>query len=1228
MPIDVQDPLGIESKTDDPLGIERDDPLGVGRGGPVDPSQVKLDPYQREEFERGKQDPFGARDTQLTEAIGQSLMPHIGTGTTAEQLADATLLPVRAAALPFTVIPKLGEVTEEIAADVGNSPAMLAWAMGAPYNPPYKPGQPIFGIPEFAPPRDPLESYGQAMAKQVAEMATPGNIGFLLAAKGMGEKVGAPKEPLKLDLRDLQRSMKENQIKERPIELPKEDVVPRPTEPPTPVKDLSQYGEKLYRESSIDEALEFIPGNKISRIVTGTDYVATSPELATGQGANKGVKLEFESKGLQGEPHTVKPGSEFVAQQGGGTEIRLGSSRQDASKNLSAITVAKDATGERSGLFTKLLTNLEAQGWSKTVNEDGSTTYRKPLPEQVPTEQAGATEPAPVLYPLEGENVKMRKSAERATESPDIPEPIQERVAEAPESFYKQQSMGKVEDAVAGMDESQLASVPRDSNLYTASRLELAKRMFQRGDNEGGYQVFVGLEKEGTRLGQLINQFKMLAGVNPAQIVTVLDKALTSKGKDPLTQPQRTRLLTLTEKGIEARKQLEAAKDAWTKNPTDENAALAEGMLGKADIADLNVQEFANQFQVQTVPATLKAVMQGNLLTPISEVANIFGNLSFLPFRAGTRAIATGLDLIDSFIRSKPREITVQPMRGTAEAAKGAMRGAAQIPAILKRGTGGAIKGETRAGLHPMRAWVKQFAENPDMPTEGGRLTFADRARLAIEGTVGIPAEVLLRGLGAGDAPFREAARARVIAAELSLQDVPKGQWSFAMKFPELFFDKATLERMQSDWQQAVFQRHSKTLDFMSQWIRGKGDWFDFAVATVAPYKLTPWNIIGETLSYNPLIASLRTAFEAKRGNAREAKINAGKFVVGSMLTAAGYWMYSKGILAPSLDEKDEAQKARLLAGDVLPPNHINITALRRALAGGDPRYKAGDKTVDIFRAGGLAGAMFYMTANIGRDFEKSRGQAGKGDLIASLLKNSTIEQARFGVNQSFLKGVAGLLQAVTEGTADNYAQSYAGSVLSIPLPNTLSALSRATRPYRVDVSDSVLSMLRQRLGVFGYDDYLPLKRDLWGRPIPETPDGSNAILYQFFDVTKSRRIPNDPVALELYRLWRNTADTSVIPSIPGHTVTMGGTTYVLDAAQRSRLAELVGKQRREIVELMVTNPEFQALPDERKIERLNQAYDRGLRLGKRQFAQEYAGKLIVKPERYGFKEPTSTPPP
>lgn len=956
--------------------------------------------------------------------------------------------------------------------------------------------------------------------------------------------------------------------------------------------------------------------------VTSLDPASGVALSATDSLINKleGMKFAESATGVYSLPHPQAIGAVGKAVWNTGIDIAIASVKagkqlkeaiDDALSYIKKNAKGFDETQVRQNLESLIEREMGTQPGMADTGKQAAPTAA-PSTERIQNNTSGTT----------SESVRMRNLSARGTQAPSVPKPVQERIGNAQESFYPQQSMAKVEDLVKGMTDQDLGAVTKDSDIYTAAKLEQASRLFDAGKNDSGYQIYQELSTELTRLGQVINQAKLLTGMRPENVIKVVNEGLKKAGKDVLNPEQSGRVLESSKKRVEAQKNLDQATEVWRKDPTDANAIAAEKALLESNEAALAEQRLAHRFQDRSMSSLLKSILQGNLLTPISQVANVVGNVNFAPFRGATRAIAAGIDMVDATIRNRPRQVSVGPVSGTKAAVSGAIKGLKQVPDIMMRGMGDVVKGEQRAGLHPLRAWVTQLAKNPDAPTVGGRIPIMDRAKLAIEGTLGIPAEMMLRGLGSGDIAFREAARARLISEHARLKNVPEGQRRMAQNFPELFFDRETMRRIDEETLGAIFQRHSKTLDHLLSWTKSKGDGFDLFLSTIAPYKMTPWNIVGEILSYNPIVAFAKTGWEAKKGNTRAAEMNAGKMVVGSTLILAGNWLYNKGLLAPSMDSRDEQQKARILAGEVLPPNHINVSGLKRALEGGDPAFQPGDETRDIFRGGGLAGSMFYLAANTGRDREIAEADDNP---TVDLIKNSTLEQARFGLNQSFLKGVVSLLDAVRDGEADNLLQSYAGTILSVPLPNTLSALSRAEREYKVDISadkmaKQVENVVRNRLGAFGMDDYLPLKRGLWGEPLRERPESANALVREFFDISKADQVTDDPVSLELYRLWRKTADTSVVPTPPEKTLTFARTTYNLSPEQRSRLTELVGNQRRDIVERLVVNPSFHELSDEGKIKMLHRVYDMGSEVGRAKFWMESGGQLTQKPEKAGFK--------
>jgi hypothetical protein len=165
-------------------------------------------------------------------------------------------------------------------------------------------------------------------------------------------------------------------------------------------------------------------------------------------------------------------------------------------------------------------------------------------------------------------------------------------------------------------------------------------------------------------------------------------------------------------------------------------------------------------------------------------------------------------------------------------------------------------------------------------------------------------------------------------------------------------------------------------------------------------------------------------------------------------------------------------------------------------------------------------------------------------------------------------------------------------------------------------------NQLRSRLGVFGADDKLPLKRDLWGRPIKETPEGNFPWLYQTLDVSKAQKIPQDDVALMLYGLWRRTGNSSVIPTPPDASIVIRGRKYQIEKEDLSRLQELVGTERHQLAERFLLNPNFLNKPLDSKVDLLSKVWSAGARRGTIQFWKERGATLEPKEAPSGFQTP------
>ncbi|SEQ47323.1 Endonuclease YncB, thermonuclease family [Sphingobium sp. YR768] len=116
----------------------------------------------------------------------------------------------------------------------------------------------------------------------------------------------------------------------------------------------------------------------------GTDNLmfADTPELATGQGANKGILFEFDAAPFVGRPQFNKPNMAMVWRNGMGEYSTNNVTQETMQGALKGFRIKGDALTampetERSRL-NMILGDLESQGWTAKPMEDGGTVWRRP----------------------------------------------------------------------------------------------------------------------------------------------------------------------------------------------------------------------------------------------------------------------------------------------------------------------------------------------------------------------------------------------------------------------------------------------------------------------------------------------------------------------------------------------------------------------------------------------------------------------------------------------------------------------------------------------------------------------------------------------------------------------------------------------------------------------------------------------------------------------------------
>lgn len=233
-------------------------------------------------------------------------------------------------------------------------------------------------------------------------------------------------------------STRPKEITLEPVLQPTTEVVaPSAEEVPAIESAPAEVEPGFYRETSVSDAIDLIPtGRRITEL--GDIHLADSPDMALGQGNNKGVLLEFDQSGITVKENTSKPGLGIV--EGGGREFISRGQRQSAFKNaLRRITVNNNARADVVGreVLNRSLKELEAQGWVKEKTADGTTWTKPPATGVVnksQTDSDNATTETPTLThvpdgPSRLSDIDIAKNSEDAFAAVVAPKPRDKKQA-------------------------------------------------------------------------------------------------------------------------------------------------------------------------------------------------------------------------------------------------------------------------------------------------------------------------------------------------------------------------------------------------------------------------------------------------------------------------------------------------------------------------------------------------------------------------------------------------------------------------------------------------------------------------------------------------------------------------------------------------------------------------------------------------------------------------------
>ena len=844
---------------------------------------------------------------------------------------------------------------------------------------------------------------------------------------------------------------------------------------------------------------------------------------------------------------------------------------------------------------------------------------------------AGRVAAEPIQLPTPGIGEKIRKTPQRIIEQKLAPEATMREVAKG-DVLYKTKSVKELEQQFLDIPNEDVVSVAnsRDDIVGDVAKVTMYKRYAEAGDSVRANQYLEMVTKPGTDLGQRLNVFKLIK-MQPTAYASAVAKVVEKSGYR-IDEAMAGRIANLKKLSNNAENKFNslAEKARNSLDDVDIKAAIdAEKNLTKS-LYNLQIVE-GRLIPKKLFAETLPTIIQGNLLSPISLTTNIWSNVINAPLRMASRQGAFLTQEVGrAFQKLAGKELgprLIAPPTGgitrTIEAGKAGLRGLGEGLVGVRRGLSaeGLLSGEKIKGFKPLTAfkqfWTGEGLAKPIQKGFRGTSTQAlDRLRLATEATLGVPAETMLRLLQLGDAPFRRIAQARLLSEQAQLAGLTGKALQTAVRLPTA----QQLSKIEQEAAEAVFQQDTvlTRAALSAANLFGAGNRSGIARLigkSIIPYAKTPANVIDEMLEFSlPPYALVKAVRAAKSKDYRTSQMMIGKALTGSVLIGVAKTLSDEGIIG---GKPATSEKVRDVQYQTLAPRNINMSALNRFANGESTAIEPGDKIISLDKMG-ITGAILSII-NSAMDATK---QGKDGSLELSSLLPETLS---FAFNQSFLKGTNSLLSAMLDGsgaTLDKWISDYYGVVASIPFPNTLTAVSRSMRetmPEKFQIKDVPGDGVERMINVFGevlsrrlpsMDEDMPRRIDIWGREVPQTPEGADPIAYNFFDVTKGREVSYDPITLGIYKIFKATDDGDVVPPKPLRNFTLDNVKYRLDPELYEDYARMRGRANRRAAEAMFDDKTFKRMKDEDKVIVLRSAYAQVGDDVRKQFISKYGNRI------------------
>ena len=151
--------------------------------------------------------------------------------------------------------------------------------------------------------------------------------------------------------------------------------------------DLSQYTKTLYRETSPEDALGILPGSNVTHgygaMGAPRQFYADTPDIALGQGANRGVRVGYDAGAFEGQISQSKPMWQKMFEDGMGEYVATPKAGADVRGAVRSVDIDRSflnsAPRSMQAQYNRAIEHMKANGWELSETPTGLS-LRRPQP--------------------------------------------------------------------------------------------------------------------------------------------------------------------------------------------------------------------------------------------------------------------------------------------------------------------------------------------------------------------------------------------------------------------------------------------------------------------------------------------------------------------------------------------------------------------------------------------------------------------------------------------------------------------------------------------------------------------------------------------------------------------------------------------------------------------------------------------------------------------------------